>query len=385
MSSEMRSVRYYSFLVFFAALHAFLPIYINSSVVLQTTGNANAFTLTFALGALCSLTTFYLAPRILSAIGNRWFLIIACGLEGLALLTLSSAPTYMWVQAEVVLYTSMAPLIGYSLDVFFENSFLNETKTGIARGLFLTSGNTALVLSPIISGFLAGISFSYVYILASIVLALFLVIALPAIQNFKDPIYIPATFKDFFNACKGDHRAITLAQLVLRIFFGFAAVFMPLLLLSRDFTWPQIGTILGIALLPFMLFAFPVGRLSDRIGEKLLLILGFCILGAATYALSFDLPASLSLYTFIFFCTRAGAAIVEVTTESNFFRTVGASDSSAIMLFRMTAPIGALIAVSLGGLALLFISLPALFALVSLLAFFGMIPALYVPKFQKTI
>lgn len=150
---------------------------------------------------------------------------------------------------------------------------------------------------------------------------------------------------------------------------------MPLLLLARGFSWGEIGLILGIALLPFMLFELPLGHIADTfLGEKEVLILGFIILSASTTLLMLAHPASVALYALIFFATRTGAAMVEITTETNFFRNVGVGSTSAITLFRMTNAIGGLIGVALAAIALYFVDLPLLFAIFGLFVLIG-IPA----------
>ena len=48
---------------------------------------------------------------------------------------------------------------------------------------------------------------------------------------------------------------------------------------TMKFSWQSIGSIYAFMLLPFVLLSlsYPLGRLSDKIGEKKILIIGFII------------------------------------------------------------------------------------------------------------
>jgi len=374
-----RSISYFSFLAFLATLHASLTLYINSSVITLEPLGIAFITPVFIFSAIGSIIFFYYTSNVLRKIGNGWFLVLTCAVEGASLLALAAHPTELLLFLALSIHLIMAPLIGLSLDIFFEYAMVDEGGTGVARGFLLTFGNTALVISPLIVGILADGSFSVIYLLSAIILAGFLLCSIRTVREFKDPHYHQSSLAGILSTIKGHLGAVITTQLVLRIFYSFAAIYMPLLLLARGFSWGEIGIILGIALLPFMLFELPLGHLSDKfLKERETLVVGFCILAAATSLLAYDIPISLLMYALIFFLTRTGASMIEITSETNFFRSVDAKDASAITLFRMTTAIGTLIGVGLAGVALFFINLPDLFLIFGIFVLLGIPAALHI-------
>lgn len=370
-----RSISYFSLLAFLASLHAFLTVYINSSVIAREPFGVWFITPIFLTAYTLAMLGFFYAPRLLARIGNAWYLLILCTVEAVALLTLAQDPHGPLLFFALIVHLTLAPLIGLSLDIFFEGSMVQERGTGTARGFFLTFGNTALVLSPLVVGVLATTSFSLVYIFSFYILMVFILVTIPILDTFKNPTYTIPTVAGIIKTIKGTLGPVIMAQLVLRIFYAFAAIYMPLMLIERGFSWSQVGLILGIALLPFILFELPLGHAADKLfGEREVLILGFIILSAATTLLMFPEPESIAVYAIIFFATRTGASMIEITTETNFFRNVGAGNTSAITLFRMTNSIGGLIGVAIGAIALYFVDLPLVFAVFGLFVLLG-IPA----------
>ena len=104
------------------------------------------------------------------------------------------------------------------------------------------------------------------------------------------------------------------------------------------------GTIFTIMLLPFVILDYPMGKLSDRIGEKRMLILSFTICALFVLIIPFIQNKSLFIWSGILFFTRVGAAIVEIMSESYFFKAVSVDNSEAISFFRNTGPLSYLIA-----------------------------------------
>jgi hypothetical protein len=67
----------------------------------------------------------------------------------------------------------------------------------------------------------------------------------------------------------------------------------------------------------------------------------------------------------IIFLTRVGASLVEVTTESYFFKQVKGDDSSTISLFRLARPVANLAGVLVGSLSLLFLPFHLIFTVLA--------------------
>ena len=88
------------------------------------------------------------------------------------------------------------------------------------------------------------------------------------------------------------------------------------------FGWDKIGIIFSIMLLPFVILDFPLGKLSDKIGEKKMLMAGFLIMTSSVLAIPLMTEPLLWLWAVILFMTRVGAATIESLSESYFFKVI---------------------------------------------------------------
>ena len=110
------------------------------------------------------------------------------------------------------------------------------------------------------------------------------------------------------------------------------------------FNWEQIGFIFTIMLLPFVFLSFPLGAISDRSGEKKILLIGLLIMSLATLSIPFIKTPSVLIWALALFCTRVGAASAEAMAESYFFKVVSEENSDTISFFRNTSPLSYIIA-----------------------------------------
>ena len=113
------------------------------------------------------------------------------------------------------------------------------------------------------------------------------------------------------------------------------------------FGWHKIGIIFSFMLLPFVLVTFPLGNLSDKIGEKKMLIYGFVINIAAIALMPFIKSPTLYLWAIVLFATRVGAATIEVMNESYFFKVVKEEEADEVAFFRNTQALAYLLAPAL--------------------------------------
>ena len=75
----------------------------------------------------------------------------------------------------------------------------------------------------------------------------------------------------------------------------------------------------------------------------------------------------------LFFISRVGAALVESTTESYFFKHMQGGDAGIISFFRLLRPLSILIGSLLGALALFYLPFNYIFVVLGLL----MIPGIF--------
>jgi len=146
------------------------------------------------------------------------------------------------------------------------------------------------------------------------------------------------------------------AQFLLQLFYAFMSIYTPLYLQQLGFTWSEIGVMFSIMLLPFVLIEIPVGTLEDKkYGEKEFLTIGFIVLGISTLCISFITTKSFFIWTSILFITRIGAALVEISTDTYFFKKVDQQKTNIIGFFRITRPLSFIVAPLLATLSLQFI------------------------------
>jgi len=156
-------------------------------------------------------------------------------------------------------------------------------------------------------------------------------------------------------------------------------IYVPLYLaIDIGFDWDVIGSILAAGLLAFVIWEYPIGVVVDKYNsERTLMAVGFLILILTTAAISFLAAASIFVWMIVMFLSRTGASLVEVTTESYFFKQIKGSDASTISFFRLTRPLAMIFGSLLGSVSLLYLPFSLIFIVLSI----ALIPALYLTQY----
>ena len=215
----MRRIAVLSLGNFFAAAHFFLIIYILAPY-LATLMPAAVSGLAISLGAVITLTVFPFIPKLVRRHGPQRLGIAFAALEGAILLGLALNPMPLMAVFLAALACATSPFIGYQLDLLLEDAVTDEGTTGRIRTVFLTAGNTALVIAPIVTGYLLNDSDRYgiVFLVAALTLIPFIV--LMARQRLPHPEN-PPTRTDVRSAYRHimqdpDLRAIAFANVVMQ-------------------------------------------------------------------------------------------------------------------------------------------------------------------------
>jgi MFS family permease len=138
------------------------------------------------------------------------------------------------------------------------------------------------------------------------------------------------------------------------------------------FSWPEIGIIFTIMLVPFILFELPVGELEDdKYGEKEFLTIGFIVMGLSTLFISFITVKSFWMWATILFITRIGASIVEISSDTYFFKKVDDQKTDIISFFRITRPLSFIVAPLLATVILQFIPFQYIFIIIGSIMIIG--------------
>lgn len=365
---------------FFFFLHAYTPMYANSSFIARMFSSETAG-LIFSLAAALAVAGFIILPHILERGGNFKTTLLLMTIELAAMTVLATAGSPILLIIALIIHLILVQLIRLDADVFLEEG-LSDKKTGTVHGAFLALTNIALVAAPFAAGFLLGESARYGYLYAAS--ALFLVPALLVLvlkyRRFRDPKYHHLKLRDTIRRIRSDKNLLGIlgANFTLRLFYAWMTIYLPLY--AHEYLglpWETIGVIFAIMLIPFALFEYPMGRLADtRFGEKEMLMGGFVLMGLAIGSLSFlPLTVSIALLTAILFASRIGASTVEVMSETYFFKHVGSEDPEIIGLYRLLEPLAYLGAPLLASLALSFMDIRFLFVEIGAVMLLGIFPS----------
>ena len=275
-----------------------------------------------------------------------------------------------------IIYQICTPTISFGLDILLESASTNENKTGNIRGTYLTLGNITLVLSPMLVAFILTDGDYYKVYLTSLIFIIALLFATRKyFKNFKDGVIkqwkIRETIQDYIK--DKDLGNVFNSHLLLQVFYSYMVIYTPIYLYHYiGFSWAEIGIMFTVMLLPFIIFELPAGRLADRkYGEKEMMTIGFAIMGLFTLFISFITVKSVILWAIILFMTRVGASLVEITTDSYFFKKVNQDNANIIGFYRMTNPLSYIVAPILVTLSLQFLNYSNIFIILGMLMIFG--------------
>lgn len=353
---------------FFAIAHFFLIVYLVAPY-LATFMPDSAAGLVVSCGAIITLTVFCFMAGLVRTHGSRRLAIFFAFVELFALAWLAVDPTPIAATVLVALALATTPLMTYQLDLLLEATIAREGSTGRIRTLFLTAGNSALVISPLIAGIIlaSGDSYWRVFALAAATLIPFILIMLFCRLPEGTHPDSRSVLQAWVRLIKDkDMRSTLMAHATLQFFYHIAPLYIPLYLHTvLGIPWDQLGWMFALMLLPFVLLEYPAGWLADKkIGDKELLLAGFILMGTSFGALAFVTKDTMILTIVILLVlNRAGAALVEAMSEGHFFRRVSESDASTVTVFRMMRPSAALVAPIICSLILAVASYGALFVI----------------------
>jgi MFS family permease len=312
----------------------------------------------YAISAATTIVSMLYMPRLLTSIGNRIATLLFGFLFFLSLTMLAFGNQGFIVIPAFILYFISLNFIVATLDIFIED-FSKKANIGGIRGIYLSITSLAWVVAQIISGSIINkSSFRGIYLLSALFTVLGYIVFILFLRNFKDPEYkeVPLlkTMKSFI---QNKHISkIYLISLILRFFYSWMIIYTPIYLHTYiGFAWDKIGIIFSIMLLPFVILDFPLGKLSDKIGEKKMLLFGFVIICLSTLVIPFINTPTLWLWAFVLLLTRIGAATIETMSESYFFKYISEENIDLISFFRNTGPLSFIIGPALAIPVLLFI------------------------------
>lgn len=360
----------------FLSIHYGTLLYVNSSL-LGNFFDLSTVSMLFILGALGSITIFLFTGNLIEWFGKRLLLIFFLLITFFATLGLAFAQSPYLVIVSFLVYSSSLLTIYYCLDIFLEE-ISRDTNTGEIRGIYLTLINFGMALGPLILAMLATDGqYGFIYFVSAIVLIPPTLFAIFSFKS-KNPKWHGIHHRHIFLPfAKWWHtkslRVVTLARLVLELFFGFMIIYTPVYLHNGlGFEWSELGIIFTFTLLPFVLFQWPAGELADRFfGEKEIMSIGFVITSISLLIMPFIGKVFLT-WLIILFISRVGASLVEVMTESYFFKHVGKEDTGMISIFRLMRPLGIVLGAGFGFLSLSVLTFEKTLFILAAIVLFGL-------------
>lgn len=286
---------------------------------------------------------------------------LATILELLCLAAMYTATTLQIVPAEYIyplyicaftLHHCVTPYILFNLDKLFED-YTHIEDRGKGRGIYLTVWNTPFVVVPILLSALATNTLPITYIISFFLLIPFIILISSYIQDPTDETeVIPMT-----NSATLEHislwsrlvkfwsdpldRKSFIVQCTLHLYYGVTGVMLPIYLHHYfGFEWDHIGLLLAAILTPFVLIQIPFGKIEDqKHNEKQLFIWGIIItiiftIAAAVVPPSLGMQTSFILLLATLFISRVGCSLIEISTESMFYKHVTERDEFALLMFR---------------------------------------------------
>lgn len=368
-------------LVFLFTLHMTPTTYIDSSFIEQFIG-ADFVGYIFTIASTLTLFSFVISRKILIKIGNYNFFLISLLLEfvSLFIMSLSLVITdgvwpYIFIISYIISFV-VRSLCFLNLDIFLEHT-TSTKETGSVRGVFLTSSNMAFVIGPFIAGLLIVnvLDLGKIYLLSWVILIPVIVLAIRSLNNFRDIEYQKIGFRQtFFSIFKNSNlRNIFATNFLLNFFYSWMIIYTPIFLTKFiGFSLSETATIISIALIPFILLQYPMGKIADKyLGEKEILTAGFIIAGLTTILMSFSQNNSFIFWSALLFTTRIGASMIEIMIETHLFKKINDDSINILGFFRSVRPVAYIISPIIASLFLIWININYLFLVLGVILILG--------------
>ena len=363
---------------FFLTFHVALISYVNSSF-LATKIPESLVGILYTASAILSIIGLYMVPRLISRFGSRKTMGVLVFLNICNLLSLILINNVAIIAACFVTYFAINTSLYLGLDIIIEH-WSDSAHEGRVRGIYLTTLNIGFMIAPFVGGFIMDrLGFSALYSFSLIILIpAFIMIGfiLPQVTHIHiSKINLLGLAKKFLR-----HRGLSTVfcvNFILQFFYCWMVIYAPIYLHdSLGLGWDSIGKLFTIMLSAFVLFQYIIGKITDRFhNERGLMITGLLIMGIATLAVTKSPTVTFWMIALIFFATRVGASIVEVATESYFFRHVHHDDIGSMGFFRNTYPFAYIVAPVIASGIIKIAPLWSLFIILGIICFLGILIA----------
>ncbi|HEY1041561.1 MAG TPA: MFS transporter [Candidatus Paceibacterota bacterium] len=333
------------FVAFLYESESALLSYINSTFLTENFNlSADQVGLLFSAGSIISLILLFIAPKYIYKFGKQKILVTFSLITALCVFLVSSIP-FPLAAFMFILFLAGNQIIWYLIDLEVEDE-TPVKDTGRMRGVLFTLLNFSWLIFPALAARLIGhgISLSAFYTWTAVALVTIAITTLLQPDSRMTPKISPSqvSYAHILEFFKSTERNILFGvHLILKIFYAVMIIYTPLYLREvQNIPWSQIDGIFFVMLLPFVLLEFPIGYLEDKkFKEHFFLRIGFVVMFISLIVFVLTTSPKWIIWALILFSTRIGAALIEVSAESAFFKKIKRSEIEFISVFRSATPI----------------------------------------------
>ncbi len=362
--------------LFFGLTFAPPGIY-NTEFLLSRGLTSGAAGFMFLAGSLVSIVLLALLPTLLLQFGARRVALALASLVISATVGLALFPGTAFTIFFFLLFWGMGAILYSLLDLFIEQKIDGaEGITGRVRGIYLTLINVAYTIGPFIAALIITLlSFAHLYAFAALMCFIFLMLLHATTRSFTDPKYPRVNLHYIIRTALSDRLAAKVFIINFLLQLRYAVVIMYLAVYLHQalgFPLVVVGFMVSVANIPFLFIQFPLGLIADRyLGEKEITVIGFIMTCAGAFALAFTTANSIFTMTAILMLMFTGAAVIEIMSESYFFKHIKSRDDAHFAAFRMLSPLSYIIAPILATAIMFFLPMNFIFAAVALICLLG--------------
>lgn len=317
------------------------PLYIASSYFSAAIGNPNVSIFYLATCAVVLAFLFFLHDFLRVCGNSSGFLLLLLGVVVMQI-PIVLIPVSIAGSIFVMGYFAFGIVAWVALDVVLEH-FSDDRRSGRIRSLHLTAMNAGLLLAPFLSTNILEIyGFRGVFLTSLFLYIGLFLFSLFALYGVNARSFVRVSPLGILRAVsrRTDILRIYAVSFSLEFFYAVMIVYVPVQLRLLGMAWDDIGIVLTVMLIPFVIIQYPLGVIADRwIGEKELLIGAILVAGISTALVSRLTMPNIALWGVILFATRVGAAALEVLRDSYFYKRIDSRSPELIAFFRTAGPL----------------------------------------------
>ncbi|HAV11077.1 MAG TPA: hypothetical protein DCX32_00805 [Candidatus Moranbacteria bacterium] len=375
---DKKKIKLITFLAFLMGIGGSSLYYVISSYLEESVGENNVglvYSVTY-LALFFLLLNFH---KLINKFGKARIFFVLQFVKIIILTMLGLLPISSLDAILIVGYLMLSYITWVEMDIILE-SFSMDKISGRIRGIYLAVHSLGYMVGPIISTQLLGnFGFPSVFLFGMLLNSVFLVMTLLHFRMMKTEMReVPGIWKLLGKIMRDRNMAgIYLVSFVLELFYAFMVIYMPIYLLGLGFSWAQIGLMLSLIHIPFIVLQYPAGMLADKkFGEKEMIIGALLLLGISTSLIYFIQSTDFFVWLAVLIFTRVGASLVDILRDSYFYKKVDAGDIDLIDFFRTASPVAFILGPMMASLLLLFFPMNVVFVFVGVIILLGVLPAM---------